>query len=591
MSERARLVSVVEEMRPAFAKSGVILVPWVYDIDAVPAAAPKGGSVQTVIDKQLPRNADGSLAYNLYVGLMGRRIGTPVGGVASGTLHEFNEAKASFEQTGKPHILFYFHKEESGSAAEDAQLQGVRAFRAQYPGLFSSFQSITDLEAQFRRHLLSELLDLSVVGNVPPTSVGKEWSEALIERYTSLHNASGRFLDNSPEKPQRIIRQLQDLLGINYQLTGRELQVLVGALYCVLLETDDQQRMQELLATPEILNQIITVVQASRTSSPAPLYAGTELRLDLLVALLKIGFRLDVSRKGIAANSASLPDISHSPIEEWLAYLTADVVCQRGVLRLYLLAPDERWITPLVGATAVAMENLWQKVRPVLTQYGMSYAVGRPRIEIAGDLESLPDALLKRVQNAAEEAVSALPKFPHFGEAGLPTIADLLPLPISKVRVLETFHSSKYGSLRLLVDGMVVAERAAGATGDIQYLPSGDQPTECILECNEVGMFVAVTCCKLQRLSPVEEAVLDSSQDQSEALRSLGLWNDLLRTIWPKITESRADSSDLTDAFHILRNALDAASQDNDSLLERRDHYWDAINIVRNRIEQEKVTT
>ena len=77
---------------------------------------------------------------------------------------------------------------------------------------------------------------------------------------------------------------------------------------------------------------------------------------------------------------------------------------------------------------------------------------------------------------------------------------------------------------------------------------------------------------------------------QSEALRSLGLWNDLLRTIWPKITESRADSSDLTDAFHILRDAFDAASQDNESLLERRDRYWDAISIVRNRIEQEKVT-
>lgn len=88
----------------------------------------------------------------------------------------------------------------------------------------------------------------------------------------------------------------------------------------------------------------------------------------------------------------------------------------------------------------------------------------------------------------------------------------------------------------------------------------------------------------------MEEGVLDSSQDQSETLRSLGLLNDLLRMIWPRIAESRADASDLLGAFHILRNALDAASQDNNSLLERRDRYWDAINIVRNRIEEEKVT-
>src|SRR5215467_10427693 len=107
-SERGRLMSILEEMRPAFARSRVVLMSWVYDTDAVPAAAAKDGSVQTVIDNQLPRNADGSIAYNLYVGLMGRRIGTPVAGVASGTVHEFNEAKASFEQTGKPHILFYF---------------------------------------------------------------------------------------------------------------------------------------------------------------------------------------------------------------------------------------------------------------------------------------------------------------------------------------------------------------------------------------------------------------------------------------------------------------------------------------------------
>ena len=154
----------------------------------------------------------------------------------------------------------------------------------------------------------------------------------------------------------------------------------------------------------------------------------------------------------------------------------------------------------------------------------------------------------------------------------------------------ETFYSPIIGRLRLIVNGTVVAERAAGETEDIEYLPNGNVPVECVLECDELGVFVPVVCCRLQRLSPMEEAVLDSSQDQSETLRSLGLLNDLLRMIWPRIAESRADASDLLDAFHILRNALDAAPQDNNSLLERRDRYWDAINIVRNRIEEEKVT-
>jgi hypothetical protein len=546
--------------------------------------------VQTVIDGQLPRTADGSIAYDLYVGLMGRRIGTPVAGVASGTLHEFNEAKASFEQSGKPHILFYFRKEQSGDGAEDAQLQGVRAFREQYPGLFSSFHSIADLEMQFRRHLLAELLDLVVVAEAKPATAGEAWSRSLIERYAQMHATSGRFLDDSPEKPQRIMRYLQELLGINYQLSGRELQVLFGALYCSLLETDDEEPIHKLLDTPEIANQVTTLVRTARASSPAALYAGADLRLDLLAALLKIGLRLDLNRKGIRSNVTSLPDVRHSPVEEWLAYLTTEIACQRGVVRFHLLVPDERWIAPLVGATVVAMEGLWQQVRPVLTQHGVSYAVGRPRIEVASDLAWLPEALLDRVQSAAVEAASSLPKFPHFGRADLPTVADLLPLPISKVRGLETFYYETGGSLRLLVNGTVVAERAAGASGNIEYLPSGDQAAECILEANEVGVFVPVTCCMLQRLNPIEEGVLDSSQDRSEAVRSLGLWNDLLRMIWPRITESGGDSSDLMDAFHILGNALESASQGNNSLLERRDHYWDAINIVRNRIEQKKVT-
>jgi hypothetical protein len=588
--ERAKLVSVVDEMRPAFARRGVVLVPWVYETDAVPAAAPLGGSVQTVIDKQLPRNADGSLAYNLYVGLMGRRVGTPLSDAPSGTLHEFNEAKAAFEETGKPHILFYFRKEESGSGTKDAQFQGVIDFRAQYPGLFASFHSITDLEPQFRRHLLSELLDLFVVGYVPSRIGAEGWSRLLFERYAHLHPESVTFLDKSPEKPQRIIRHLHELLGINYHLTGREQQVLLGALYCMLLETDDKQRMQELLDAPDILNQVISVIQASQVTSNISFRPTTQLRLDLLAVLLKIGLRLDVSRKGITASGTSLPDIDGSSIEEWLAVFTVDIVCQRGVLRFHLVAPDERWIAPLVGATVVAMENLWQQVRPVLTQHDMSFAVARPHIEIAGDIESLPDALLERVQTAAEEATSTLPKFPHFGESGLPRLEDMLPLPISKVRVAETFYSQIIGRLRLIVNGTVVAERAAGESENIDYLPNGNVPVECVLECNELGVFVPVVCCRLQRLSPMEEAVLDSSQDQSETLRSLGLLNDLLRMIWPRVAESRADASDLLDAFHILRNALDAASQDNNSLLERRDRYWDAINIVRNRIEEQKVT-
>jgi hypothetical protein len=589
LSERELLVSVVQEMQAAFLRRGITLKPWAYDTDATPGVAPAGGTPQSVVDPQIPRKPDGSLDYDLYVGIMARRIGTPVSDAVSGTVHEFNEARAAFNRDGKPHILFYFRNEDPRADAEDSQFKGVLAFRSQYPGLFSIFQSPDDLEAQFRRHLLSELLDLLVVGDAAQAAPKDGWSDSLSERYARLQSGPPTFLDRSADKPQRIMRHLHELLGINYQLSRREQKILLASLYCLLLGTDDQTNIRGFLGVSEIDDQVVAVVKANRSSSTSPAYPGTQVRLDLLAALVKIGMRLDISRKGITANWTSLPDVDRGPLEEWLAYLTADIVCQRGVVRFNLLAADARWIDPLTGATAVAMEALWQELRSVLTPYGMTFAVARPGVEVVSN-SGVPESLLVRIQAAAEQVMNSLPRFPHFGEAELPKLEDVIPLPISKVRSPETFHCSPDESVRLLVNGVVVAEREASNGEDIAYMPSGNEPEDCVLECDEVGVFVPLLHCRLQRLSAVEEALLESNQDLSEGLRSFGLWNELLRSLWPRLLAARADSADLMDAFHILRDAFEAASQDNPSLLERRDHYWDSLDIVRNRIEQKKVT-
>lgn len=588
--EKARLESVIGEMRPVFARLGISLMPWMFEKDAVPAVAPADGSVQTVIDKQLPRNPDGSLSYDLYVGLMGERIGTPVEGAASGTVHEFIEAKETFQRTGKPHILFYFRDMSSRAPAGDVQLEAVRRFRAEYPGLLASFRTTKDLEAQFRRHLLSELLDLVIPTGAPRSAAAGEWGQSVFDRYSRLKNKAESFLDISPEKPRRIMRLLHELLGIHYHLSEREEQILIGALYCCLLGTVDHERRKELLEDPELLDEVNQVVDASRATSKPLLRPKGQPRVDLLAALVEIGLRLDINRKAISPTATSLPDIHLALIDEWLAYLTADITCQHAVLRFHLLAPSERWVTPLVGATAVAMESLWQRVRPVLTKHEMSFAVARSRIELDSELDSLPDSILDKIRSAGEEATNSLPKFPHFGEAGVPTTEELLPLPASKISRPVTFYPPAQRRVRLVVDGITVANRPDGASENIEYWPCVDAPVDCVLECDEVGEFVPVARCRVQRLSPIEQAVLEVTQDNSEAFRTLGLWNELMRIIWPRVIASQADYSELSDAFHILRDALDLASQDK-MPLDRRDLYWDAIGIVSNRMKQKEVAT
>src|SRR5260370_522368 len=46
--------------------------------------------------------------YDVYVGVMRHRLGTPTRRAASGTVEEFQDARRRWEKTGRPAIFFYF---------------------------------------------------------------------------------------------------------------------------------------------------------------------------------------------------------------------------------------------------------------------------------------------------------------------------------------------------------------------------------------------------------------------------------------------------------------------------------------------------
>jgi len=586
-AEKARLAAVVEEMRPAFLRHSISLVPWTFEKNSVPLVAPVQGSVQTVIDRQMPRKPDGSIAYDLFVGLMDRRIGTPLKDAVSGTVHEFQEARKAFETNGKPHILFYFREREAPDGGDDLQMEGVQRFRSQYPGLFARYESIGDLEAQFRRHLLTELLDLFSPEPERTDAVADEWWDRVREQFAALHAAvSTTYLDRTPEKTVRIIRQLHLLLGIEHALSAHERRLLAASLLSALLGESDREKVKYFAPEgPESVGEIRDILARSADLSKLRAVPVGKTRLDLVAALVRIGWRLDLNRQGISPDFAGAPDSDSAAADESLAYLTEECVCQRGLVRFHLLAPSGKWVGPLIGATAIAMEASWQEVRSVLTRHSLSFAVARCRTEIDADVGNIPEDVFERIAKCAQNAIERLPKCPHLGEAQLPRLEELLPLPFSKVDSAVVFRAPNPGAVRLSVDGVVVAEAESGA---IEYQPPAEKPVECVLECDEGGEFLPVVHSRLQRLGPAEAGVLDSVADKAEAFRALAMWNNLLAMIWPRLAGSPTNPEDLSGAFHILRDAFNGLPQTHDALLARRDKYWDAMEIVRNRLLKEE---
>jgi formylglycine-generating enzyme required for sulfatase activity len=61
-------------------------------------------SAQKEIDAQTPE-------YDVFVGIMSSRFGTPTGRYGSGTEHEFEAARKRYRKQGRPWILFYFDEE------------------------------------------------------------------------------------------------------------------------------------------------------------------------------------------------------------------------------------------------------------------------------------------------------------------------------------------------------------------------------------------------------------------------------------------------------------------------------------------------
>lgn len=153
-AERGRLEDVIRELNITWSRELGIrldLVRW--ETHAYPGV---GADAQDVINKQIPED------FDFFVGIMWCRYGTPTGRSGSGTVEEFERAKARYDtDKSSVHLMVYFKDEPiPPSHLDPAQLAKVNDFKNSLGtegGLYWNFANIDQFEKLVRLHLTRQV--------------------------------------------------------------------------------------------------------------------------------------------------------------------------------------------------------------------------------------------------------------------------------------------------------------------------------------------------------------------------------------------------------------------------------------------------
>lgn len=149
--EREKLREVVAELNHVLGKQlNFVIEPVGWETHCHPAL----GRPQAVINEQIG-------SYDIFVGIMWKRFGTPTGVAESGTEEEFRIAYSEWEKKRKLIMLFYFSQAPytPQSAIELSQHLKVLNFKEELraKGLVWDYQGTNEFPELIRRHLSDEL--------------------------------------------------------------------------------------------------------------------------------------------------------------------------------------------------------------------------------------------------------------------------------------------------------------------------------------------------------------------------------------------------------------------------------------------------
>jgi hypothetical protein len=254
-----------------------------------------GRDAQDVVNRQIGD-------YDIFLGIMWRRFGSPTSVAASGTEEEFRRAYARWEQNKKLPILFYFSQAPSApprSKEEADQLARVVGFKEELSekGLIWDYQEPRSFPDTVRPHLI-QVLSQMFSGKESPVAAAQETSKRVTEGDLSAIRKQVSALAREYE-------QLRETMPSGYERTRMmsivesRMRTLALSAFPLLAELVHSASPGDRLAAVAILKQI-----------PSPDYltwlanrVGVEkpfIGYQATVALLNAGRRLDPPRDDVA---------------------------------------------------------------------------------------------------------------------------------------------------------------------------------------------------------------------------------------------------------------------------------------------------
>jgi len=151
-AEREILEGIVNELNKTWSRSlGIRFEPIMWETHSRPAF---GNDPQDVLNTQLPDD------YDVFIGILWGRIGTPTPRAESGTLEEFECAFERFKQDNSSIDLMVYFKDVGipPSKVDADQIAKVQRFKKSLGakgGLYSTFEDCSSFESSLRAHLSS----------------------------------------------------------------------------------------------------------------------------------------------------------------------------------------------------------------------------------------------------------------------------------------------------------------------------------------------------------------------------------------------------------------------------------------------------
>jgi hypothetical protein len=230
-AERDAAATVINELNHAAAvlapEKELVLQALRWETHVYPAM----GTVQDVINEQLSD-------YDIFIGIMWKRFGTPTGRAESGTEEEYRIAYENWKKSKRPHIMFYFsQKAVPPGRTEDAeQLLKVYQFRdeLQSNGLVWHYKGLDEFKAALRSHLLQLIGGRILHSSTPRTaaervgraalssdiSTVKEQLDTLAAEYSSIRLTMNRSTARTRDM-EGVVSRLKTLALAGYPLLAR----------------------------------------------------------------------------------------------------------------------------------------------------------------------------------------------------------------------------------------------------------------------------------------------------------------------------------------------------------------------------------